>query len=100
MKTRGPDGEGAWWSSDGVIGLAHRRLAIIDLDDRSLQPMHGSGGRAIVFNGEIYNYQDLRKELIEQRGATFRTESDTEVLLELFDVHGRDMVHKLRGMFA
>src|SRR4029079_19530793 len=81
MRSRGPDGEGAWWSEDRRRALAHRRLAIVDLSDRAAQPMSSDDGRLhIVFNGEIYNFRELRTELSAQ-GARFRTTSDTEVLL-------------------
>lgn len=101
MRTRGPDGAGIWWDEKGRIGLAHRRLAIIDLDDRALQPMHLSGrSLSIVFNGEIYNYRELRQQLMREHGFRPTTESDTEVILELFAIHGADMVRHLRGMFA
>src|SRR2546423_5701800 len=100
MRARGPDGAGEWRSEDGRCALGHRRLSIIDLDDRALQPMTEAGGRyVIVFNGEIYNYRELRLEL-ESSGIHFITTSDTEVLLQLYARHGRDMVHRLRGMFA
>jgi asparagine synthase (glutamine-hydrolysing) len=98
---RGPDGEGLWWSDNRRVGLSHRRLAIIDLDDRALQPFHfESEGLSIVFNGEIYNYRELRERLVLARGVTFRTESDTEVILGLFQAYGEDVVTMLRGMFA
>ena len=100
MRARGPDGAGAWWSNDRCCSLAHRRLAILDLSDRAAQPMASQDGSLVVtFNGEIYNYQELRAEL-EGAGAAFRTTSDTEVLLHLYERHGREMVRKLRGMFA
>jgi asparagine synthase (glutamine-hydrolysing) len=100
MAPRGPDGSGVWIASDGRVGLGHRRLAIIDLDDRALQPMASVDGRLrIVFNGEIYNFRALRDELAAQ-GARFVTESDTEVLLQLYARDGEAMVDKLRGMFA
>ena len=100
MAARGPDGEGVWCAKDGSIFLAHRRLAIIDLDDRSAQPMSlPDGSLVVVFNGEIYNYRELRREL-EGRGVVFRTESDTEVLLHLYRTVGPAMVERLRGMFA
>jgi asparagine synthase (glutamine-hydrolysing) len=100
MRARGPDGEGLWLAPDGRTGLAHRRLAIIDLSDAAAQPMISSDGAcAITFNGEIYNYRELRSEL-EKEGCRFRTTSDTEVLLWLYQRHGRNMVHRLRGMFA
>src|SRR4029450_3563034 len=80
MRTRGPDGAGSWWSEDGRCGFAHRRLSIVDLSDRASQPMvSADGSLVIVFNGEIYNHPDLRREL-ERQGADFRTTSDTEVL--------------------
>jgi asparagine synthase (glutamine-hydrolysing) len=100
MAARGPDGAGAWIAPDGRVGLGHRRLAIIDLDDRALQPMASADGKLrIVFNGEIYNYRALRDEL-RAAGAVFRTESDTEVLLHLYARDGAAMVERLRGMFA
>ena len=100
MRARGPDGSGAWWSVDRRCGLGHRRLSIIDLSDRASQPMASEDGRfVVVFNGEIYNYPQLRAEL-ETDGARFRTTSDTEALLHLYAHYGADMVHRLRGMFA
>src|ERR1035438_10298738 len=100
MRSRGPDGSGAWWTTDRHCGLGHRRLSIIDLSDRASQPMTSDDGRfVVVFNGEIYNYPQLRTEL-ETGGARFRTTSDTEALLHLYARHGAEMVHRLRGMFA
>ncbi len=100
MTPRGPDGCGEWTSADGRVGLAHRRLSIIDLSDAAAQPMLTSDGeRVIAFNGEIYNFRDLRREL-EAAGHTFRTTSDTEVLLELYRARGTAMLPALRGMFA
>ena len=100
MRARGPDGAGAWWSNDRRCGLAHRRLAILDLSYRAAQPMASpDGSLVVVFNGEIYNYPELRAEL-ERAGAIFRTTSDTEVLLHLYSRFGDKMVLKLRGMFA
>jgi asparagine synthase (glutamine-hydrolysing) len=100
MQARGPDGLGEWWSGDRRVALGHRRLSIIDLSDRASQPMLSVDGRlAIVFNGEIYNYPDLRREL-EATGVQFRTTSDTEALLHLYAACGAAMVHRLRGMFA
>lgn len=98
MRTRGPDAEGVW-TGQGVV-LGHRRLAILDLDARSNQPMLSADGNyAIVFNGEIYNFRELRREL-EADGVAFRTTSDTEVLLTLYAREGERMLPKLRGMFA
>lgn len=98
MQARGPDGAGSWISSDGRVGLAHRRLAIIDTSDRGAQPMH-SGPLSITFNGEIYNYRVLREEL-ERAGERFVSGSDTEVLLKLYARDGAAMLQKLRGMYA
>ena len=100
MAARGPDGEGEWLSADGRVGFGHRRLAIIDLSDRAAQPMASADGKVvIVFNGEIYNYRALRADL-EAKGYVFRTQSDTEVLLQLYASKGAAMVRDLRGMFA
>ena len=100
MAARGPDGNGLWLAADGRTGLAHQRLAIIDLSEAGAQPMHSACGRyTITFNGEIYNYRELREELAA-RGYAFRSGSDTEVLLQLYADCGADMVKKLRGMFA
>ncbi|HEX3883735.1 MAG TPA: asparagine synthase (glutamine-hydrolyzing) [Stellaceae bacterium] len=100
MRRRGPDGAGAWWSGDRRCGLAHRRLTILDLSDRAAQPMVGADGRLVVtFNGEIYNFPELRYEL-EADGFRFRTTSDTEALLHLYARDGAAMVHRLRGMYA
>jgi asparagine synthase (glutamine-hydrolysing) len=100
MRARGPDGAGTWWSADRCCGLAHRRLTILDLSDRASQPMTSEDGSlVVVFNGEIYNYPELRTEL-EAKGVRFRTTSDTEVLLHLYARDGAEMVHRLRGMFA
>ncbi|MEQ6341738.1 MAG: asparagine synthase (glutamine-hydrolyzing) [Gammaproteobacteria bacterium] len=100
MTARGPDGAGLWLSDDRKLGLAHRRLAIIDLTKAGAQPMHSADGRfAVTFNGEIYNYPALRATL-EKDGVIFRSHSDTEVLLHLYRRDGAAMVEKLRGMFA
>jgi asparagine synthase (glutamine-hydrolysing) len=100
MVPRGPDGDGFWIAEDRRLGMAHRRLSIIDLSDAGAQPMQTADGRyRIVFNGEIYNYRALRAEL-EHAGVRFETESDTEVLLHLYAKSGPEMVQRLRGMFA
>ncbi len=100
MTARGPDGAGEWYSADHRVGLAHRRLAIIDLSERAAQPMASDDGRLVItFNGEIYNHCELRRDL-EARGHRFRTDSDTEVLLHLYADKGEAMLHDLRGMFA
>lgn len=93
---RGPDGEGIWVHPRRVVGLAHRRLSIIDIDSGS-QPMMDEGGNWIAFNGEIYNYIELRRELGEE---LFRTHSDTEVILQAYRKWGEDCVSHFRGMFA
>jgi asparagine synthase (glutamine-hydrolysing) len=98
MKHRGPDGEGIW-AAPGV-GLGHRRLAIIDLSDRASQPFTSADGKfVIVYNGEVYNYRELRVELAE-RGAAFKSDSDTEVVLEAFRAWGPDCIRRFRGMFS
>ena len=98
MKPRGPDAQGIWHSENIIMG--HRRLSILDLNPRSNQPMHSRNGRfVIVFNGEIYNFRDL-KTMCELEGDDFKTNSDTEVLLALFARHGENMLPKLRGMFS
>jgi asparagine synthase (glutamine-hydrolysing) len=100
MAHRGPDDAGLWWSQEGCLGLAHRRLSIIDLSPAGHQPMADPTGRLqIVFNGEIYNYQDLRREL-ESRRHSFRSQSDTEVLLEAYREWGMDCLQHLNGAFA
>ncbi|MFC1680393.1 asparagine synthase (glutamine-hydrolyzing) [Pseudomonadota bacterium] len=100
MHNRGPDGSGEWINAKGSVGLAHTRLAIIDLSKKAAQPMASEDGKTIItFNGEIYNYPELKVELI-QKGYHFKSNSDTEVLLNLYLEFGRDMLTKLRGMFA
>lgn len=97
---RGPDGAGLWWSADGRVGLAHRRLAILDRSAAGHQPMHDAAGTlSIVFNGEIYNVAELRAALLDL-GHTFRSRSDTEVLLAAYRQWGDDCLHRLNGMFA
>src|SRR5438552_6372633 len=99
MGHRGPDGEGFWTDPRGRVAFAHRRLSIIDIAG-GRQPMCSDDGRlALVFNGEIYNYRELRQALSDQ-GVRFHTASDTEVLLRLYERCGSEAVHYLRGMFA
>jgi asparagine synthase (glutamine-hydrolysing) len=100
MVPRGPDAGGTWVSEDQRVGLGSRRLAIIDLSDEGTQPMWDIERElVIVFNGEIYNYRELRASL-ERSGARFHSKTDTEVLLQLFRRDGPKMVGLLRGMFA
>jgi asparagine synthase (glutamine-hydrolysing) len=95
---RGPDGAGVW--HEGAVGLAHRRLAIVDPSDAARQPMPAEDPRIrIVCNGEIYNFRELRAEL-EARGHRFRTRSDTEVLAAAYAAYGVQCLSRLRGMFA
>ena len=100
LRHRGPDGVGVWEHPGREVILGHRRLAIIDLSPTGAQPMEDSTGRwVIVFNGEIYNFQDLRPEL-EGLGSRFRGSSDTEVLLEAYKQWGENFLQRLNGMFA
>ncbi len=100
MSHRGPDDAGVWWSTDGRVGLGHRRLAIIDLSSAGHQPMlDDSGLLSIAFNGEIYNYRELQKELTA-KGYNFRSHSDTEVILKAYREWGVDCLDRLNGMFA
>lgn len=96
MVKRGPDGEGIW--CDETVGLAFRRLAIIDLTDRSDQPMH-LGALHLVFNGEIYNYKELRDDLV-LLGHSFQSDGDAEVLLHAWQQWGEAALDRLNGMFA
>jgi len=99
MIHRGPDDCGIYVSPDRKLGLGHRRLSIIDLSPRGRQPMSDSEGKIwIVYNGEVYNFPELRKGL--EKKYDFRSRTDTEVLIYLYKEYGKDMVHKLRGMFA
>jgi asparagine synthase (glutamine-hydrolysing) len=100
MAARGPDGRGEWVADDERVALAHRRLSIIDLSEAGAQPMASADGNLVVtFNGEIYNYRELRCKL-EARGYIFKSKSDTEVLLHLYADKGEKMVRELHGMFA
>lgn len=102
MVHRGPDGAGVWISEDGRVALGHRRLSIIDLSQAADQPMSNiDGSLTIVFNGEIYNYAEIRRELEQIGGYHWKTDhSDTEVILHAFAQWGVDCVEKFRGMFA
>ena len=99
LEHRGPDFSKVDFLADN-IALIHTRLSIIDLDFRSNQPMHSNDKRySIVFNGEIYNYKEIRKEL-EAKGVVFSTSGDTEVILEGYTKYGKDILDLLRGQFA
>lgn len=98
MLERGPDANGLFFD-EGIV-LGHRRLSILDLNPRSNQPLTSEDNNfTIIFNGEIYNFRQLRTEL-RSKGIQFRTDSDTEVLLELYRLYGESFLHKLQGMFA
>lgn len=96
---RGPDGEGHWLSDNGHVGLGHRRLSIIDLSNGASQPMHYMGRYSLIFNGEIYNYIEL-KEILLKKGYSFSTSSDTEVLMAYYDWKKEGCLDALDGMFA
>ena len=100
LRHRGPDDAGIWCDPSAGVALGHRRLAIIDLSPAGRQPMTGpSGTTHIVFNGEIYNYRELRQTILSD-GTTLRSASDTEVILALYEKHGDECLRLLRGMFA
>ena len=103
LEHRGPDGHGVWTESlegNRKVGLLHTRLAIIDLSKDGAQPMQSSCGQVILsFNGEIYNYRELRAEL-ENKGRVFHSQSDTEVLLQAYQEWGNGVFTRLVGMFS
>lgn len=100
IEHRGPDGGDIWLSSNQAVGLGHRRLSIIDLSTEASQPMHYLDGRyTIVFNGEIYNYIEIKQRLLA-KGYTFKTASDTEVLMALYHEKRENCLHEIDGMFA
>ena len=100
IEHRGPYGEGIWLNKDETIGLGHRRLSILDLTDRASQPMHFADGRfTIVYNGEIFNFAELREEL-KQKGYQFNTDTDTEVLLAAYHAWGKDCLYRFNGFWA
>lgn len=99
LSHRGPDGEDYWINDKGNVGFGHRRLAIIDLSRTGCQPMHYLERYTIIYNGEIYNYLELKDDL-KKKGYSFHTNSDTEVILACFDCYKYDCVEKFDGMFA
>ena len=99
LKHRGPDGEAYWKNPEGTVAFGHRRLAVIDLSASAAQPFVYSSRYTIVFNGEIYNYQEI-KQTLKEKGYGFKTESDTEVLVAAYDCWQADCLHQLDGMFA
>ena len=97
---RGPDDEGHWADASAGVGMAHRRLSIIDLSQEGRQPMTNEDGTLqLVYNGEIYNYRELRQELLA-KGHPFRSQTDSEVLLHLYEEEGPEMLSRLNGIFA
>ena len=102
MSHRGPDGAGTWISSDRRVGLAHRRLSIIDLSNSAAQPMSNEDGSVwVVFNGEIYNHAEIRAELESLGNHKWKTDhSDTEVIVHAFEQWGIECIQRFRGMFA
>ncbi|MBE7174275.1 MAG: asparagine synthase (glutamine-hydrolyzing) [Williamsia sp.] len=96
---RGPEGEGFWTNKSGQVHLGHRRLAIIDLSQAGTQPMHFNNQYSIVFNGEIYNYKEIRRDLV-RKGCLFHTQTDTEVLLAAYAYYGEECLQHFDGMFA
>ena len=107
---RGPDGQGSWVADDGAVrtGFAHRRLAIIDLSEAGRQPLtvdcakcaaHDLAQLALIYNGELYNYRELRAEL-EGLGHRFHSHTDSEVLLHLYAEYGEGMLERMNGIFA
>ena len=100
LQHRGPDAEGFYFSDDKKVGLAHRRLSILDLSATANQPMFSGNGRyCIIFNGEIYNFNELKLQLAD-KGTSLKTSSDTEVILELFTQFGPSCFATMNGMFA
>ena len=95
---RGPDGKGVWINKESTVAFGHRRLSIIDLSSSASQPMKSQNGNIIIFNGEIYNFHELRSLL--GNSWSFRTNSDTECILAAYDRFGEDCVNHFKGMFA
>jgi asparagine synthase (glutamine-hydrolysing) len=96
---RGPDGNGVWINDTREVGVGHARLSVIDTSTTGAQPMHSLSGNSITYNGEVYNYKEIRAQSILS-GRKFESASDTEVILAAYEKHGLQFVHELRGMFA
>lgn len=99
LQHRGPDEEGLWTNEDHTVALGHRRLSIIDLSSRAAQPMHYRNRYTIIHNGELYNYIELKQQL-QQKGYSFFSTSDTEVIVAAYDAYGTDCLQHFDGMFA
>ncbi|HEC14835.1 MAG TPA: asparagine synthase (glutamine-hydrolyzing), partial [Rhodospirillales bacterium] len=100
MAHRGPDGDGLWSNEDGRVCLGHRRLAVLDLSERAAQPLQSADGAySITYNGELYNYLEL-KDRLKGEGAVFQTTGDTEVILEAYRAWGEGCLSEFNGMFA
>jgi asparagine synthase (glutamine-hydrolysing) len=99
QRHRGPDGEGLWCDGEAGVGLSHRRLAVLDLSSAGAQPMRGPRGEVLVYNGEVYNYRELRREL-EALGHAFTSTSDTEVVVHAWSEWGQACLPRLNGHFA
>ena len=99
LQHRGPDGQGYWINDANCAGLGHRRLSIIDLSTAAAQPMHYSGRYTITYNGEIYNYIELKETLLK-KGYTFSSTCDTEVILAAYACYGKECLQQFDGMFA
>jgi asparagine synthase (glutamine-hydrolysing) len=99
LKHRGPEGEGIWINEEKTVALGHLRLRIIDLSNEAAQPMHCFGRYSIVHNGELYNYIEIRQELLK-KGYPFNSQSDTEVIVAAYDLWGTDCLQQFDGMFA
>jgi len=98
---RGPDAEGYFFDHNKKVGLGHQRLSVLDLSVSANQPFYSSSKRFIaVYNGEVYNFKEIRDKIIKESGATFNTNSDTEVIIEAFALWGTGFIHQLNGMFA
>jgi asparagine synthase (glutamine-hydrolysing) len=99
LSHRGPENEAYWLNQENTVALGHKRLCIIDVDQRSNQPFHYLNRYQIVHNGELYNYLEIKKEL-EKKGYSFFTESDTEVIIAAFDAYKTGCLQHFDGMFA